>query len=349
MMDGKERITRTDVARDAGVSESTVSRALSDSPRISQAIKERVRDTAVGLGYIPNRQASLLAKNRTYRIGLVVHNYKSFTPFTRSYFPRLLDGTVQEAERRGFSVTIMPDTEGDHFKDLSLPVRSREVDGLVFSVTPMKDPRFEELKNLKVPFVLVNNLVEGMYCVNCDAGPGMRDAFNHLLSLGHRKITYITGDTAYWDGAARLEIFRALAEEHHIPLHVVRGDFSLTRGQEAAREIFNGSKPPTAVICASDRSAIGVMRFCRETGIRIPGDLSLVGFDNLDPEGDAVPGLTTVHQPVASMGGEATGMLIDLLDGRPTEPERFVESGFIIRETTGRPEQRKSGVRKEKQ
>ncbi len=128
-----------------------------------------------------------------------------------------------------------------------------------------------------------------------------------------------------------------------MPADIVGGSFSLTSGSEAAREMFDGSRPPTAVMCASDRSALDVMRYCRETGIRIPGDLSLVGFDNLDPAGDAVPGLTTVHHPVAAMGGEATDMLIDLLEGRPAEPVRFVESGFIIRETTGRPEQEAPG------
>lgn len=333
----KDRITRADVAINAGVSESTVSRALSNSSQISEAIKEKVRDVAGNLGYIPNRQAALLAKNKTFRLGLVVRTYKSFTPFSRSYFPRLLDGTLQRAEERGFSITIILDSVDDVPKDLSLPVRSKEVDGLLFSVTPMDDPRYRDLKARDIPFVLVNNRREGYFCVDCDAETGMREAFNHITTLGHRRIAYIAGDPIYWDGKMRLEIFTRLADEYGITATVVPGNFSMTRGREAAGELLERRDPPTLIMCASDRSALGVLSYCRDRGIKIPGNLSLIGFDNLGPARDAVPGLTTINQPISLMGGEATDMLIDILENRSPEPVRSLKTDFIIRESTGRP------------
>lgn len=344
----KDRITRADVAINAGVSESTVSRALSDSSQISEAIKEKVRDVAGELGYIPNRQAALLAKNKTFRLGLVVRKYKSFTPFSRSYFPRLLDGTLQRAEERGFSITIILDNVEDVPKDLSLPVRSREVDGLLFSVTPLDDPRYSDLKARNIPFVLVNNRREEFFCVDSDAESGMREAFSYSTTLGHRRIAYIAGDTAYWDGKARLEVFNRLAEEYDIKSLVVPGNFSMSRGREAAAELLARRDSPTLIMCASDRSALGVLSYCRDRGIDIPGDLSLIGFDDLGPARDAVPGLTTINQPISQMGSEATDMLIDILENRSPETVRSLKTNFVIRESTGRPFRKKMASERRK-
>jgi len=332
-----KKISRADVARMAGVSESTVSRALNDSPRISADVKERVRNTAAHLGYVPNRQAALLARNKTFRLGLVVKTYKNFSPFTRAYFPRLLDGVLVRAEERGYSVNVVMDKAGDEFKDLSLLVRSKEVDGLIFSVTPLHDDRFEELKAQSIPFVLVNNRVEGHHCINCDPEGGMRDAFSHARGLGHRYIGYVAGDTDYFDGLERLRIFKKLSREYGVRHTIIEGNFSKTGGRKAAEDLLGRRNPPSLIMCASDRSALGVLDYCRFVGLDVPGRVSIIGFDNLGPARDTVPGLTTIHHPVTRMGGAATDMLVDLLEGRPVERNGTVETGFIIRESTGRP------------
>ena len=332
-----KRISRADVARMAGVAESTVSRALNDSSRISEEVKERVRNTAAHLGYVPNRQAALLARNKTFRIGLVVKTYKSFSPFSRAYFPRLLDGVLVRAEERGYSVNVVMDKAGDIYKDLSLLVRSREVDGLIFSVTPLNDDRFADLKKQNVPFVLINNKVAGFHCINCSAEGGMRDAFNHARGLGHRNIGYIAGDTQYYDGSERLRIFRELAGEFNFHTTVIEGNFSKTDGRKTAAELLSDPlQRPTLIMCASDRSALGVLDYCHFAGIRVPEELSLIGFDNLGPARDVSPGLTTVHNPVTRMGQESVDMLVDLLEGRNPPMYRDAESAFIIRESTSR-------------
>jgi LacI family transcriptional regulator len=333
----EEKISRAHIAKMAGVAESTVSRALNDSPQISQVVKDRVRDIAERMGYIPNRQAVLLARSKTCRIGLVVRTYKSFSPFSRSYFPRLLDGVLMTAEEHGYSITIVLDKAAQVYKDLSLLVRAKEVDGLLFSVTPCKDPRLTELNKKGVPFVLINNMKKGYFCVNCDPEQGMRDAFYHLTALGHKHIAYVHGDTAYWDGITRLRMFKKLAKEHDIRSLITPGNFSRTSGYEAAKEILSLPHRPTLIMCASDRCAIGVMAYCREQGVEIPGEISLIGFDNLGPARDSQPGLTTVHNPVSKLGSEATAMLIDRLEGREVLPHHLIESGFIVRQSTGRP------------
>lgn len=331
-----KKISRGDVARMAGVSESTVSRALNDSPRITQAVKERVRNTAAHLGYVPNRQAALLARNKTFRLGLVVKTYKSFSPFSRAYFPRLLDGVLVRSEERGYSVNVVMDKAGDVYKDLSLLVRSKEVDGLIFSVTPQNDKRFDNLKTKNIPFVLINNLVAGHHCINCDAEMGMRDAFNHARGLGHTEIGYVAGDTQYYDGVIRLKIFRTLAREYGFHSTVIEGNFSKTDGRKAGEILLTRKKPPSLIMCSSDRTALGVLEYCRFAGIHVPEDLSIIGFDNLGPARDVSPGLTTVHNPVTRMGQEAVDMLVDLLEGGNPPMNRFIESAFIIRKSTSR-------------
>lgn len=334
----KKKISRAEVAQAAGVAESTVSRALNDSNLISDEVKKKVKQIAADLGYIPNRQAVLLASSRTMRIGLVVKTYKSFSPFTRSYFPRLLDGVLQKAEELGYSITIVLDKKNDEYKDLSHMIHGKEVDGLIFSVAPLDDPRFPELLKQQIPFVLINDVYEGACCINCDPFKGTRDALSHLRALGHKHIGYITGDPNYWDGCRRLEVFNLLTEEYGLKATVVDGNFSKRSGFSGAEKLLTLPEPPTAVLTGSDRCALGVMEYCKKEDIHIPGQLSLIGFDNLGPARDAVPGLSTIHNPVTRMGSEAVEILNRRLIGDEIpDKSQFINSGYIIRQTTGVP------------
>lgn len=331
-----KKVSRAQVAEAAGVAESTVSRALNDSPLISAAVKTRVRETAARLGYYPNRQAVLLASNKTMRLGLVVRTYKSFSPFSRSYFPRLLDGVLQRAEELGYTITIVLDKKHDQYKDLSKMIYTKEVDGLIFSVTPLKDARFGDLLGHGVPFVLVNNLYEGADCINCDPRRGTKDALSHICALGHRHVGYITGDLNYWDGRERLHVFRSQAEERGLKTSVVEGNFSKRSGLAGAEALLGQDDPPTVIMAGSDRCALGVMEYCKAKCILIPEELSLVGFDNLGPARDAVPGLSTIHNPVVRMGSEAVDLLHQRLSKKLTGSVSLMsESGFIIRRSTG--------------
>lgn len=326
------------MAEAAGVAESTVSRALNDSPLISDEVKTRIKEIASRLGYIPNRQAVLLASKKTMRIGLVVRTYKSFSPFTRSYFPRLLDGVLQKAEELGYSVTVVLDKKEDKYKDLSEMIYSKELDGFIFSVTPLEDPRFSGLLSHNVPFVLVNNLFEGADCINCDPYAGTRDALSHLASLGHKHIGYITGDINYWDGKERLTVFKRLCRKQGIRITLSDGNFSKKSGIAGAEKLLSDRDIPTAIMTGSDRCALGVMEYCKKENIQIPGDLSLIGFDNLGPARDSVPGLSTIHNPVVRMGSDAMAHLYERLSGKiKKDTSLLIDSGFIIRESTGVP------------
>jgi LacI family transcriptional regulator, galactose operon repressor len=334
----RKKVSRAEVAKTAGVAESTVSRALNDSTLISDEVKKKIKKIASELGYIPNRQAVLLASKKTMRVGLVVRTYKSFSPFTRSYFPRLLDGVLLKAEALGYSVTIVLDKVDEKYKDLSEMIYSKELDGFIFSVTPLDDPRFEGLMGHNVPFVLVNNIVEGADCVNCDPYAGTRDALSHLKGLGHKHVAYIQGDINYWDGKERLAIFKKLCTEQGMGFTLCEGNFSKRSGVSAAEKLLNSPNRPTAIMAGSDRCALGVMEYCKKENIKIPEDISLIGFDNLGPAQDSVPGLSTIHNPVVRMGSDAMDLLSQRLSGKiEKDATLLIDSGFIIRESTGVP------------
>ncbi len=312
-----KKVKRSDVALKAGVAESTVTRALNDSPYISKKVKLRIKKIAKELGYIPNKQASYFAKNKTFRLGLVVRSYQRFTPFSRHYFPELLDGVVLQAQELGYSISIVLDTKKDGTEvDLVHFVKSKEVDGLIFSVIPLGDRRLEELTKYDIPFVLINNHQQGMVSVDGDPYPGMKESFRLAIETGHSHIGYIHGDLGYLNGLERLETFRTLCKEFHVTSTIVAGDFSQTMGRSAAQKLLVQKNPPSLIMTANDRMAFGVMDYCIERGISIPKDVSIIGYDNLGPVNEIRPALTTVDNAVSLSGKEAVNLLVDRLEGK---------------------------------
>ncbi|OGJ85657.1 MAG: hypothetical protein A2268_16790 [Candidatus Raymondbacteria bacterium RifOxyA12_full_50_37] len=325
------------MAKKAGVSASTVSRALSGSPLISEPTRERIRAIAEKMAYTPNRQASLLARQKTLRLGFVVPYYKSIPPFSRSYFPALLNGLVTGAEEKGYSITIIVDTTGDTYKDLSKIVQSKEVDGLLLAINKINDLRIPELKKNNVPFVLINSYGKGFSSVDNNPLPGMTAAFEHLISLGHTTIGYISGDMHYYNAIDRLEAFKTLAEKFKVTTQVEVGNFSKTSGYYCAGKLLQGA-PVTAIMTSSDREALGVLEYCRDHAIAIPDKVSVIGFDDLDPAAYVHPALTTIDNPVDETGKAASQLLIDTLETRTNDPRQIrLDTGFIIRQSTGKP------------
>jgi LacI family transcriptional regulator len=332
-----EKAKRADVARHAGVAESTVSRALNDSPLISEPIKAKVRESALALGYVPSRQAALFARNRSFTMGFVVPAYDSFPPFSRPYFPALLDGAVLGAEERGYSITIVLDKVSKNLRDYYELVKSKTVEGLVFAVTKADFTPFLELSEAGMPFVLINNYHEGISSADARPLPGMREAVSHACNLGHKRLGYITGDMRYRNAIDRLAAFERLVSEHRVGSRIVEGDFSRKSGYRGAKSLLEAPDPPTIILTSSDRAALGVLTYCSEAGIPVPEELSVIGYDNLYPAQDLVPTLSTVDHPISKLGLLGTQLLADLIEGTVEGPvQKFIDTGFVVRQSTGR-------------
>ncbi|MCG8479146.1 MAG: LacI family transcriptional regulator, partial [Spirochaetales bacterium] len=268
----EKKTRRAEVARAAGVAESTVSRALSDSHLISDEVKERVRRVAAEFDYTPNRQAANFARQRSGTIGLVVPRYTSFPPFSRAYFPTLLDGVVLAAEKRGFFVTIVLDHEHTSLHNLDTLIASRSLDGFLFAVSPSQYDRYFDLQKRDVSFVLINNYREALSSVDALPEPGMRRAFDHAYQLGHRRIGYITGDLGFRNGIDRLTVCKTLADEFGLEVNIREGDFSKTSGYRETARLLDSAAPPSLIMTASDRAAIGALEVCRDRGVAVPSE-----------------------------------------------------------------------------
>lgn len=330
------KITRAEVARVANVAESTVSRALQDSPLISEPVKKHIQTVARELGYIPSRQAALFAQKRTYTIGYVVPYYGWFPPFSRTYFSELLDGLILQADELGYLVTIImgksPSTI-DYYVEL---IKSRTVDGLIFAVTP-SDFELVNLKDIEHnPFVLVNNYLDGFSSVDALAETGMRKAFQHAADLGHYYIGYITGDKKYKNGIDRLHCFENFACEFHMKTQIVEGNFSQTSGYVGASFLLSAGFQPSLLMTSSDRAAFGVMRYVLENNLSVPQDVSVIGYDDFYTARSTIPSLTTIHHPISELGKKAVNMLVDIIENRQTEYKQlWLDTDFSVRKSTG--------------
>ena len=331
----KKKATRLDVARAAGVAASTVSRTMAGSSLITEPVKRRVLEVAADLGYVPSRQASLFAQRKTQTLGFVVPSYSSFPPFSRPYFPTLLDGAVLAADEAGYAITVVLDKVSTENRDYRNMVDNRTFDGLIFAITRADFRPFVDLSDRGIPFVLVNNYHEGLNSVDARPEPGMRLAFAHAAAEGHRTVGYIEGDLRFRNAQDRLEVFQNLAEEYGLRTRRVPGDFSKTSGHAGAAVLLAGPDSPSLIMTSSDRAALGVMQYCQENGVRIPEDVSLIGYDNLYPAEDARPPLSTVDNPVARAGRRAVELLVGLLAKKIAGPvQEWLDTGFIARATT---------------
>jgi LacI family transcriptional regulator len=326
---------RADIAKAAGVSGSTVSRALANSPLISFEIRQKVQQIAMELGYVPNRQAALFTKSKTCRLGFVVRSYKVFPPFSRPYFPALLDGAVRGAEECGYLITIILDRK-EQACDLALLVKSKEVDGLLITIPTLDDPRFDELRCQNLPCVLINDYREGFSSVDGKPDAGMHKALEQAIGLGHRRIGFITGDMRYRNAVDRLAVFQRCARELNFDPSIAEGNFSRTSGYRCAGRLLRAENAPSLIMTSCDREAIGAIDYCREHGLSVPDDISIIGYDNLDPAGDVTPALSTVDNQVMKTGSEAARLLCDILEGRAETPvARWLDTDFVVRQSLG--------------
>ncbi|MFQ3620130.1 MAG: LacI family DNA-binding transcriptional regulator, partial [Spirochaetales bacterium] len=297
----------------------------------------RVRQAAKELGYITSRQAALFARRKTKTLAFIVPSYGSFPPFSRSYFPALLDGAVLEADELDYSITIILDKQRHKTEDYYTLVQSKTVDGLLFAVTRADFQPFQGLREQGVPFVLINNYHTGLNSVDAKPEPGMRKAFQHVYILEHRHFGYITGDMQYRNAVDRLDTFKKLSEEFDIKTTIVEGDFSKKSGYLGAEKLLSIKNPPSVIFTSSDRCAFGVLQYASSKGIRVPEELSVVGYDNLPPVQDITPPLSTVSQPVTELARHATRLLIDILEGKRQEPiQEWLETDFIARSSTAK-------------
>ncbi len=331
-----QRVSIKDIARVAGVSHSTVSRALRNSPLVNAETAAYIRRIAQEMGYTPNIVAQSLVTQRTYTIGLVV------TSISDPFVDAIVDGIEALATREGYSV-FLSSSHADPGREIAVveAFHRRRVDGVIVLASRVGSLYTERLQELGVPIVLINNQAGGeyVYSVSADNLGGARNAVCHLIELGHRRIAYVGCHFRPPSNRHRLEGYRQALTRAAIPydpnLVIHPREFSdLENGRVALPHLLDAGA--TAVFCYNDRMAIGLMNAARDQGIRIPQDLSVVGFDDIEASALVTPRLTTVRQPRYEMGQRAMAMLLSLLAGEEVQ-DIVLPTELIIRESTAPP------------
>ncbi|MGE3287292.1 MAG: LacI family DNA-binding transcriptional regulator [Pseudonocardia sp.] len=342
-MNNRRRPTMKDVAKHARVSVSTVSYVLNDSGPVAPERRERVLDAVRVLEYSPNESARSLKRRSASAIGLVVPD------LTNQFFALVAEGVQGAAIERGVLVVLCAPQatglpEGLHAKLL----RSQRLDGVIYLTGTGALPTEVLELSRSGPVVLVDEQIPGfdLPAVVCDSRRGAREVAAHVLAHGHRRIVVIGGPSAMWTGQQRLAGYReafagAGLDPDSVPVLV--GDYRQDSGCALAREALSGPPEtrPTALICANDLMAIGALEHCKSVGLRVPRDVSIVGFDDLPVSALLTPRLTTVRQPAREMGAAAANRLLDLLAeqdaARPAGEPDMLSTEVEIRDSVAPP------------
>ena len=329
-----------DVANLAGVSRTTVSFVLNDRPgaNISPATRARVLEAAASLGYRPNASASGLARGRAHVLGLVLRQSPEQVA-EDALRAETLRGLSSAARAAGYRVLVEPLGAGNGgYGDL---IRSRGTDGLVVSGPRTDDRELERLAREGAPMVIQGVLPDSRVpSVDIDNVDAARAAVGHLVALGHRVIGCVTNAPLEYTAAReRREGYRQALAEAGLPVDdelVVEADFDAASGHRAMARLL--ARPDlTAVFVASDVVAVGAMAAIRDAGLRVPDDLSVVGFDDVPLAAYLDPPLTTVHLPAHDLGHAAGLALLDRIAGRSVEPRTVLPTELVIRSSTGPP------------
>lgn len=335
----RQEPTIDDVASQAGVSVATVSRALRGLPNVAPATRARVLEVASRLSYRPDPNAARLAAGRTTTVGMAV-------PFVhRWYFAQVIGGVEGVLAPAGYDLMLYAIDGEDarrRFLAEAMPFRKR-VDGLIVVDLLVSEDETAELAGTGVHLVTIGRRSDRYPSVTIDNEAGATAAVEHLVGLGHRRIGYVGDSDEHPLGFAvpelRRDAYRRTLDRHGAPVRrewEVAGGFTIAGGAEAGHRLLTLDHRPTAVFAASDEMAMGVLVAARDLGLRIPEDLSVVGFDDHDA---ALPlGLTTVRQPAFAEGATAAGFLLDEMTGQPDLPGGWLAPvELVVRDTTAPP------------
>lgn len=312
-----KRTTIVDIARVAGVTPKTVSRALNDAPHVSKAVRQKVKEAAAQLDYHPNLAAQSLIARRSYLIGLT---YERPSP---SYVVELQNGALGRLEDGRYRLAVLPFNHvASRPEELGRLLLRAGLDGVLLAPPACDQPvLLDMLERQRLPYARItphSELDRGIVVTMNEAAAGHAVAA-HLLALGHRRIGIILGDPSHAASMGRMEGYRRAFGDAGVAIDeglIATGDFTYDVGYRVARTILAHSPRPTAILAQNDDMAVAAIAAARDLGLGVPGDLSVAGFDNSEVSRTAWPQLTTVNQPVRQMAWDAADRLIAELDGK---------------------------------
>jgi len=335
----RARMDIRDVARRAGVSISTVSRVTNSKGTVNREMAERVWRAVRELNYLPDPQARALVSGRSHIVGLMV------TEITNPFFPELIQCFEQLAVENGYEV-LLASTPNDA-ASIAMSVRrmlQRKVDGVAVMMFGREAPILEELATHAVPLVVMDGApaFPKIDAVRVNYDEGIRQAVAHLVDLGHQAIAFVSGPLEQASARFRRDAFEKAMRSCQLKLRsdlMIEGDHTLEGGMAAMTKLLARTNPATAVVCSNDLTAIGVLHCLFEAGKQAPGDLSVIGFDDVQIAQFMLPPLTTVRMSCADIAQVAFATLRHRIEpGFARHIARPVETSLIVRQSTAAPQ-----------
>ncbi|GAA4344039.1 LacI family DNA-binding transcriptional regulator [Microbacterium rhizosphaerae] len=328
-------VTSHDVARLAGVSQPTVSRALRDDPRVSEATKHRVREAVNQLGYVPIEAGRALSSGRTRRIGLLV------TDLDNQFYSHIIAPTHRELERLGYQLLLH--TESADSETIADRLIANGLDGVILATTTAESVAPLRLHDRGVPFVYFNRTAAAVDADSTVVSPvnGLTAAVTRAVDLGHRRIGAILGPSNTSTAQGREVALRTALAEHGLALepdYVRRGPFDTESGALSTASLLALPHPPTVIFCGNDVVAYGALNAARGAGVPVPDGISIIGFDDLPPASWPILELTTIAYDLVGMASAAAGLITRRIE-QPDAPISHIqfETSFVERGTLAAP------------
>jgi len=330
------RVTIKDIAKEAGVSPQTVSRAINDKGEISPQTQERILRIAERMGYRPNSIARSLATRRTQNIGLVVPDV------VNPFFAGVARGIEDAAHQANYNVFLCNTDENVERETSAIhSLEAQRVDGLILCSSRLSEPQLLKLADRYQPLVLINRHIDhpqtGSVCV--DDAKGAEEAIRYLLQLGHRNIGLLAGPATSHSGRERLRGYKLAMSEYTPdlpPSWQLNCPPQVEGGQAAAQDLLNSTPELTALFGYNDLVAVGALRACKELGLDVPEDLAIIGCDDISLAALVSPALTTIHIPTYNLGQQTMTLLLQMVDQVQEIPQSIVVSPhLVIRDSSG--------------
>ncbi|RKP44503.1 LacI family transcriptional regulator [Cohnella endophytica] len=325
-----------DVAKAAGVSVATVSKVLNGYTTVNAKTRERVLEFVKELQFQPNSAARSLVGRRSMTIGIFLT-----TGLAHPFFAQILTGMEQALKATGYDLIYLAQLSWNKDYSFVRHCQSRNVEGVVVFGFQHEDMDFEELIESGIPTLFIDlDVKEGRAgYISSDNQEGIKRAVAYIVGLNHRRIAFLSGTKNSYVGGLRLEGYREglkLADIPYSESYVAYGDFTKEAGYERMKELLALPERPTAVICCSDMSAVGAMDAIRHAGLSVPGDISVIGFDDIELASHVNPPLTTVRQDTFTIGKRTIELVDELIndEGLPP-PEAIVPTELVIRGSCG--------------
>ncbi|MCS6830065.1 MAG: LacI family DNA-binding transcriptional regulator [Armatimonadota bacterium] len=338
----KKLPTIREVAEAAGVSISTVSNVLYGKRGFyAPETAQRVWTAVEQLGYRPNHIARSLARRHTFTIGVVAEQLLGNVSHNL-YFGVVLDGILQGATDRDYQVKIVRVPASAYEKAFG-HIEDGSVEGAILLALPASNPIIERMEQSNIPSVVAGSIPPSskLPCVDVEDIGATYQAVRWLISLGHRRIGIITGNLNYWSARRREQGYLMALREAGIEPHPAwryEGNFSLAAGEAGALQLLRAEPPPTAIVCGNDRMAMGVLHALQRQGVKVPEQISVLGFDDEETATLTSPPLTTLRQPMFEIGLKAAELLLQQIElGKRLQHTLLLPAELVVRETVAPP------------